>query len=209
VLDVAGNSIRTGALQPGVMPQPGTGLLASTFQFYNNNALASDAGLTGNDRWNPITAPAMLTGETFSTTAVARIVVPTFDQATGALLTELPIHNIRLVNVAMNTSRGCIGFGRATFNSCSQRAFVVTDPTTSMPYGSIEGDFVADEARSIMVTGLGSLYNILVGGSTCATVPPTGMNCTPPDTMVDGATTPNAWHVVADFAAVGTNISGM
>lgn len=207
VLDLTAMTIRTGALQPGVMPQMGTGLLGATFQFYNGNALMLDGGAGSPTRWDPIMGSITVMGDNVSTPMpVGQITVPAFDEMTGALLTELPIRNARLTSVRMTSDHNCIGLGRATFNSCQASAWVMLDPTM-MPYGTIEGDLSVDDAMNVTVQNLGQLYQILVGGAPCV-ANPMGMGCTPPDTAIGGSTTPNAWHLVSDFTAVSANISG-
>ena len=202
--DLAANQLRTGPLQPTAIAQPGLGFFSSTFQYYAGNAsTAGDAGGSPT-RWDPATVALTLTGETVATNAlIPSLLVPVFSSVTpGQLLTELPLRNVRLHDVVMNTSRNCVGMAKALFSSCLPSLWVTAGATGG---GVLEADIAVSDARPVVIPELQNITLCqLISGTDCSMPQSAWIN--QPDTMLPGSTTVDAWHLRAEFAAVSANI---
>lgn len=214
-VNVTGNMVRTGAVQQGFMRVPGQGFLQQTLQFVSGGAPTTMGGMA--NRWDPIMAGITVTGDAFETTSVPVITVPVYNEpdpmtGTQTLLTELPLRNAKFAQVNMRSMRNCIGLTRPGFsyNSCGSRQWQtgVTAAAGADPFGGrMEADISVDDARNIPLPSIGpgvTLCNIIAGVD-CAMRPQSEWT-TQPDRMVNGSTTNNAWHLVANFAAVGIRI---
>jgi hypothetical protein len=208
VLDFSAMSISTGALRQGVSAQPGTGILGAHFDFYHG-----DADPTGgpSDRWDPVTANIVLGNLSFSSSTVSLVTVPAYSPQTGLLFTEFPIHNASVHDVQLTSGLDCIGWAKGQgFNSCSPSQWITrSDPTGANSAGVLEGDISVADARNVTVLNVGPLCDVLSGTMNCMGEPETWHN--PPDVRVDrmpvGTGAPaDAWHLVADFAAVSADI---
>ena len=204
-LTVTPNRIRTGSLGMAT-PGAGTGFLESNFAFVMGVAPAGDAG-TGANRWDPITINATVTGDSFTTEIAPLITIPVFGtDAARMLLAELPLRNARMRDVQMGSNRNCVGLARADFNSCLARLWNTSAaPMGAMPYGVLEADLLVDDARNVPVESLMNNLCFFVAGTDCTM--PMSAWAHPPDAMINGSTTPNAWHVVANFSAVAARIN--
>jgi hypothetical protein len=207
-LDLTTNMITTGSLQPGVMPQNGTGLFNSTFSFINGTA--SDAGAA--NRWDPVMSSVTLMGDTFSTGMISLITTPVYDSANpGSVLTELPLRDARMHDVVMTSMRNCIGqaLGNHPFSSCVDGRWITSgnpDGGMGTPSGVLEANITIADAMNVQITQLSTTLCNLLAGSMCDSTPQ-AMWMHPPDSMSGTTTMNNAWHLVAYFAAVSTHIN--
>ena len=210
-LDFTGSgTLRTGAMSENVTPQTGTGVLNQPFMYINGAAPVGDGGSTDPHRWDPVMTTATITGDTFTSGMVQLITIPVYNPDGTALLAELPLRDCYMHDVAMVANRNCIGLVKANinYNSCAKSQWTThsigTDGGTQSS-GVLEGNLTVADAMGIPIMGAGSLCDV-ISGATCATA---AQSTWPhqPDSMINGATSPNAWHLVANFAAVAANIT--
>lgn len=200
--DLAGNMIRTGALNGQMLTRGtvGQGLIDATFHYFAGNAPAMGGAAT---RWDPVNTTATTMGDRVSSGMIMGTVrLPIFDN-TGALLTELPLENARLVNVQLTGDRGCIGLGQLSggrFNECQSNW--QTADGAMMPYGRIEAVITASAARQVQVSSLMTTLCNLLAGSNCETTP-MGMWTRQPDAMVGPEP---GYNLVTEFAAISARI---
>lgn len=204
-LDLGTMRMRTGSLGM-TTAAVGTGFLESNFTFVTGAAPTGDGGALAN-RWDPITANVTLTGESFTSEITPLITIPVFGtDAARMLLAELPLRNARMRDVQMGSNRNCVGLARGDFNSCLARLWNTSAGAMgAMPYGILEADLAVEDTRNVPVASLGNNLCFFVAGTDC-TMPMTAW-AHPPDAMINGSATPNAWHVVANFSAVSAHIA--
>jgi len=202
ISSATGGTIRTGPLQPGPTPALGVGFLTSTFHYFSGGApTPGDA-----NRWDPVMGNFTLMGETFSTDTIALMTIPLYNDADHTVLAELPLRNAHMRNVSMTAMRNCIGLAKPAFNSClSNMRWNTTDPTTMTPAGILEGDMTVMDAMSVVIPSLSTNLCSVIAGRDCAMPQSTWTN--QPDSMVNGSTTPNAWHISGAFTAVAATIN--
>jgi hypothetical protein len=177
-------------------------------------------------RYAPVTLMGTLTGETVTTTAnPGTLVVPIYDQAGTTLQIELSLHNVRLETATLSEMRSCIGSigARFMFNTAAtlrgfltvadtragminvssihaQLCTLVASANFSDPMG---GPAYCDQPQAMWTVQPDSLCP--ADGSACMRNGTTNV-CDPAGTS---GTLPacNAWELVADFAAVGINVT--
>lgn len=192
-LDLTSNTFRTGALQrPFTRGVLGAGLLDGAFAYWSGNA----PGVGAPNRWNPIAGT--ITGTSSVTTAASTntMNLPIFNDD-GSVLVELPLSNVRLLDVPVSSDRGCIGLGRlrvGRYNECSSD----WDTTAG---GSVEGVITVSAARGINVSALGQSLCQLISGTNCDA--PMNTWTRQPDTMVG---TEPGYRFTGRFAAVSADI---
>ncbi len=192
-LDLTSNTFRTGALQrPFTRGALGAGLLDGAFAYWSGNA----PGVGAPNRWNPIAGT--ITGTSSVTTAASTntMNLPIFNDD-GSVLVELPLSNVRLLNVPVSSDRGCIGLGRlrvGRYNECSSD----WDSTAG---GSVEGVITVSSARAITVTALGQSLCQLISGTNCDA--PMNTWARQPDATVGSEP---GYRFTARFAAVSADI---
>lgn len=224
-LDFTAMTIRTGALNNGVQPQPNNGFLSSNFGYINGTAPMIAGDPMSPRRWDPVSGTITVQGDTVTSNMVSVIRVPVYDATDPTMvLTELPLRNLRMSNVRLSSNRNCVGTvgsarSRFTFNTCGSNLWQTQD-TTMMPYSQLDGDMTIADARSVVVASLHQDLCRLLAGADCAMTPQAMWTGAQPDRLVDMATgssstmcgnasgmTPcNAWHLNARFAAVAANI---
>jgi hypothetical protein len=180
-------SMRFGAMR-ATRGTCGQGLFDARFRFFSNDAPASDPA-----RYNPATLGGMIGTNGFVTSPSPGIVVAPIFDASGALLTELPLCNAALTAMP-SADRRCIGQGQVTggrFNECSSS-------WTTNPRDTLRAVITAAAARQVRVSALNTTLCNLLAGSDCNTVPQ-AMWVRQPDTMGCGAA---GWSLTAEFAAV-------
>jgi hypothetical protein len=200
-LDVPGRTIRSGALNPARLTRGtvGQGLFDGTFRYFAGDA----PGPAAATRWNASTAT--LTGTVASAasdTFAATLRLPIFD-ASGGLVTELPLDAVRFTTIRPAEGTRCVGLGAITggrFNECAS-AWETADAAMA-PYGQVEGVITVPSARSVPVSALSTTLCNLLAGSDCSTVPQ-AMWMRPPDAMVGAVP---GYRFTARFAAVSARI---
>lgn len=207
-LDVAGGTLRTGAIDRMFMRVPGQGFLQQTLRFTVGQAPTMGGGMA--NRWDPVNIMATVMGDSFSTAIAPIVTVPVYEENNGPLLTELPLRNAQMLNVQMREGRGCIGLARPSYNSCLGKQWQTTVPgsMTMEPFGGrLEADISVADARAISIASLMSNLCNIVAGRNCEMFPQE-MWPNQPDRRVGADTGPNnAWHVVANIAGVAVRIA--
>jgi hypothetical protein len=209
-LDLAANTIRTGTVTTMGAMQPGSGWFLNDFDFLMGGAPVTDAGTA--NRWDPVMGTITASGNSISTNTIPLVTVPIYgnpdDAGHSSLLTELPLRNVSMRDVQLNSNANCIGYARSPFNSCIPRKWQTNDPmgdASSSPYGVLEGDITVADAEGIVIVDLPmmpTLCGLIAGtGSNCTDVP-MSMWMTPPESTASGS----GWHLIANFAAYAVNI---
>jgi hypothetical protein len=200
--DLAGGTFRTGSLRQNfTRGAVGLGLLDGRFGYYRRDA----AGMGDPARYDPVSTSLTVAGDRFTTGTVAGTVRYAVFNPDGSLFTELPLTNLRVSGVALSADRGCVGAGRpddGRFSELSSPWNVFDDAGT--PYGTVEGDISAADARTVSVYLGGASVPLcdLLAGSPCGM--PMAMWPKQPDAMVAGAP---GWHLRASFAAVAARVA--
>jgi hypothetical protein len=162
---------------------------------------AGDAPGGSATRYDPAATTLTGTAASASSGTLAALRLPIFD-ASGGLLTELPLRDVRFTAIRPADGTRCVGLGLPSggrFNECTS-AWQTADATS--PNGAVEGVLTVADARSVQITALAtSLCNILAG-SDCDLVPQ-AMWMRPPDATAGGAA---GWRFTAEFAAVSARI---
>ncbi len=210
------NIFRTGPLDPQMVTAGPTNLghLGDTYKYFDHNAPTTGGTLA--TRWDPATSMVSLMGNTATVSPMlaAPIRLPIFT-TTFAVVTELPLNNAVMHGVVLSADRGCIGVARTDsttanlFNECSGSAWYTEDPTTMTPYGVLEADISVADAENIPVQGFNNDLCSVISGQlatphACTTVPQAMWPTQPTGVAVSGGP---SFHLVADFAAISTNIS--
>ncbi|MFO0601967.1 MAG: hypothetical protein U0324_02280 [Polyangiales bacterium] len=201
-LDLGANMVRTGALNTMMITRGtvGQGLIDGTFRYYAGNAPAMGGAAT---RWDPVTTTTTTMSDRVTTgTLMGTVRLPIFD-ATGALLTELPLENAVMRNVTIAGDRKCIGAGQLSggrFNECTSNW--QTSDAMMMPYGNIEAVITAAAARGVRVSALNMTLCTLLAGSDCEAVPQ-AMWARQPDAMAGGMP---GYRLTTEFAAISARI---
>ena len=160
------------------------------------------------DRWNPLTATGTIEGETFSTMRIpGTLTVPIHSEDRTRLYAELPLRDATLAMATLSESRTCIGFR-------APRAYGTGD-------GRLEGFMTVEDAKVVRLTTdtlMDSFCNVLraqIGAADNCETPQSEWSV-PPDSTCDetrctiGGCTPdtcNAWHMTAEIAAHGVEIT--
>ncbi len=177
--EAGASTFRTGPLAVATRGAVGQGLLDGAFRFTASN-----------------TGSFSTAGNRVTTTAVTGTVrLPIFD-ASGAMLTELPLDNVR-VTATLATDRGCVGQGRVAggrFNECTS-AWATTD-------GQLNAAITVSAARTVNVSSLMTTLCNLLAGANCASAPQSSWP-RQPDTTVNGQA---AYSLTADFAATAATL---
>lgn len=199
--DLAGNMLRTGALNTAMLTRGtvGQGLLDGTFRYFAGNAPAAGGAPT---RWDPVTTTLTTTaGRVTSGTLMGTVRLPIYG-TDGSLLTELPLENARMSNVLLPMDGKCIGLGAVSggrFNECSSN-WVTADGMT--PYGTLSAVITVAAARQVRVESLNTTLCNLLAGSNCETTPQ-AMWTRQPDAM---AGTEPGYNLATEFSAVSARI---
>jgi hypothetical protein len=218
-LDLTANTIRTGTIRQPVVRRVGSGYYAETLNFVMNEAPVM--GMLAADRWNPVTAPVTVMGNTVGMPAgmtVPLITIPVYDETDRTmLLTELPLRDARISDLRLTANRNCIGTAFAMFNSCgpsNNRWYTSSDNTVmGTPNGVLEAKLTFEDTLNIQVVSLNMPLCNIIGRSPCrdamTNMPVNPATLTvPPDTtvMVNGMAKP-AWTLRAYIAGVAANIA--
>ena len=200
--DLEAGTVRTGGFNPTTrtLGATGLGLLDGQYRYFNRDA----AGMGDAARYDSITSTVTVTnGRATSGMFMGTVRLPVYNPD-GSLFTVLPLTNLRLIAVKLTTDRGCIGEGRPHDGRFAEHASVWnTVDDTGSPYGTVEADITAEEARAVDVaigTMIVPLCDLLAGAP-CTN--PMKMWPKQPDTMVNAMP---AWRLRADFAAVSATV---
>lgn len=187
-----------------------------TFGFTMGAAPLLDGG-TGADRWDPLTLPGMLTGETLSAPPYAgTFTLPIFAED-GSISIELPIQGLQLTSAALSENRTCVGNRSATSYDTSMATLQAYLTVEASSQGSIAIGSDLRQQLCMVIAGM-----IARTDGNCQTIPqsewpskpdslcdtagcmtnPEGMT-----TVCDPTSTCNAWKLDAQFAAHGVEIA--
>jgi hypothetical protein len=199
--DLGMNMVRTGALNTMTIMRGsvGQGLIDGTFQYYSGNAPAMGGAA---NRWDPMTSSLMVMGDRVTSgTFMGTVRLPIFD-ASGALLTELPLENATMRNVQLAGDRRCIGAllpSGGRINECTGNWETNRD---MMPHGIIEAVITVSAARMVRVSALNTTLCNLLAGVDCDNTPQM-MWRNQPDAMVGGMP---GYRLTTEFAAISARI---
>ncbi len=167
------------------------------------------------DRWNPITARAEFTGESFSTTALDQVLtVPILDTTGTNIQLELPLLGFELREVTLSEDRSCVGsFGSSGWDvtAARVRAFVQMEDAKTGEVDLGGGSTVS--LCNVLAGRLAAMDNCemdratwtakpdaLCESGTCQEDPGDGSVCDPD-------TTCNAWLLEGGAAAHGVEVT--
>jgi len=218
-LDLTANTIRTGTIRQPVMRRVGTGYYAETLNFVMNEAPVM--GMLTADRWNPVTAPVTVMGNTVGMPTgmtVPVITIPVYDETDRTmLLTELPLRDARISDLRLTANRNCIGTAFAMFNSCgpsNNRWYTSSDNTVNgTPNGILEAKLTFEDTLNIQVVSLNMPLCNIIARSPCRDamtnmpVDPTTLTVAPDTTVMVGGMPKPAWTLRAYVAGVAANIA--
>lgn len=200
--DLDAGTVRTGGFNPATrtLGATGLGLLDGQYRYFNRDA----AGMGDAARYDSISSTVTVTnGRATSGMFMGTVRLPVFNPD-GSLFTVLPLTNLRLIAVKLAADRGCIGEGRPHDGRFAEHASVWnTVDDMGSPYGTVEADITAEEARAVNVSIGTTVVPLcdLLAGSACTN--PMEMWPKQPDTMVNAMP---AWRLRADFAAVSATV---
>ena len=167
--------------------------------------------------WCPAQIPGALTGERVTSDEIpGTLTIPVFNDAGTMLQVELALRSLSIVEANWTEGRACIG-------AKSNRPLLYTTGATLSAYIEVEGSRTQMiDVPPVVTTVCAAIAGALDLASYCEdnaqgdwTIPPDSLcdaaGCTQnADGMTDvcdPATTCNAWHLVAGFAAAGVDIA--
>ncbi|MFO0562706.1 MAG: hypothetical protein U0269_32105 [Polyangiales bacterium] len=218
-LDLTANTIRTGTIRQPVARRVGTGYYAETLNFVMNEAPVM--GMLTADRWNAVTAPVTVMGNTVGMPmgmTVPLITIPVYDETDRTmLLTELPLRDARISGLRLTANRNCIGTAFAMFNSCgpSNNRWNTSSDNTAMgtPNGVLEAKLTFEDTLNIQVVSLNMPLCNIIARSPCRDamtnmpVNPASLTVPPDTTVMVGGMAKPAWTLRAFIAGVAANIA--
>lgn len=178
-------------------------------------AFSQGAGSGDPDTWCPVQMDATLAGETVTSEPIeGAVTVPVFDTTGTTLQLELTLREVEIDTATLSEDRSCIGWRVANFRYAPQgqlsgfievataREGMINVPPVSTTVcsaiaGSLSDATYCDRDQSEWTTKPDSLCD----ESGCRVNQPCMSD------VCDPATTCNAWHLVAQFAAAGVDIT--